>query len=452
MSQRRSPVPQLLWRARLRLAGQSLLVMGTVLYGAGFCMGQLLLQSQEAAVKRELETLAGTLHDSLKPALPHDARPSASLASVLPGLCLAGEPCKPPADLMQRHAISASDSDRFQLRVLDQSGTLIARSPGALQQEPRPGQLGWSRSGNRSTGRWSAYTIHLHHAHGSGESNWGYLQISRNLADLDAEAGRLWWLGHAVFLLAMLAMAVASWWLAGLAMAPLLEAYRRQEQFSSDVAHELRTPLANLLAVVEAEHGAVAQTNQPVTASLNRVLAQGQRLQRLIADLLLLASLEQPTCLETQESCRLAECLEDLIEDFSETAHARGVTLELQVPDPDRMVRGQKRELVRLMSNLLSNAIQHSPAGGVVRVELDQQGSNLRVAVSDQGPGIAACEQERIFERFYRSDASRSRQSGGTGLGLAIARAIAGRHRGWLSVQSTHGAGSTFLLQMPALT
>ena len=116
------------------------------------------------------------------------------------------------------------------------------------------------------------------------------------------------------------------------------------------------------------------------------------------------------------------------------------------------MVRGQKRELVRLLSNLLSNAIQHSPAGGVVLVELDQQGSNLRVAVSDQGPGIAACEQERIFERFYRSDASRSRQSGGTGLGLAIARAIASRHRGWLSVQSTPGAGSTFLLQMPALT
>jgi len=166
VSQLRSPVPQLLWRARLRLAGQSLLVMGTVLYGAGFCMGQLLLQSQEAAVKRELETLAGTLHDSLKPALPHDARPSASLASVLPGLCLAGEPCRPPADLIQRHAISATDSDRFQLRVLDQSGTLIARSPGALQQDPRPGQLGWSLSGDRSTGRWGVYTIHLHHAHG----------------------------------------------------------------------------------------------------------------------------------------------------------------------------------------------------------------------------------------------------------------------------------------------
>ncbi len=451
MSPSRSPAPQLLWRARLRLAGLSLLVMGSLLYGAGFSMGRLLLQAQEAAIERELETLAGTLHDSLKSALPHDAAPSASLAAVLPGLCLAGEPCRPPADLIHRHAISATDSGRFKLRVLNQRGALIASSPGSMPQEPIPGDLGWSLSGDRSTGRWGTYAIHLHHAHGPGEPTWGYLQISRSLADLDAEAARLWWLGHAVFLLAMLAMAVASWWLAGLAMAPLLEAYRRQEQFSSDVAHELRTPLANLLAVVEAERGASGQGNPSPTASLNRVLVQGQRLQRLIADLLLLASLEQPSRLATQEPCRIAECLEDLIEDFGETAHARGVSLQLQVSDPGSMVRGRESELVRLLANLLSNAIEHSPAGGVVRVALDRQGSKLRVAVSDQGPGLAVGEQERIFERFYRSDSSRSRQSGGTGLGLAIAQAIAVRHRGRLSVQSTPGAGSTFILQMPLL-
>jgi signal transduction histidine kinase len=87
----------------------------------------------------------------------------------------------------------------------------------------------------------------------------------------------------------------------------------------------------------------------------------------------------------------------------------------------------------------------------VVRVELERQGSDLCVAVSDQGPGIPKEEQERIFERFFRSDDSRSRQSGGTGLGLAIARSIARRHHGRLSVQSTPGSGSTFLVQLPAL-
>jgi two-component system, OmpR family, Ni(II)-sensor and/or redox sensor kinase NrsS len=451
VSQPRSPAPQLLWRARLRLAGLSLLVMGSLLYGAGLAMGRLLLQTQETAIQRELETLAGTLHDSLKPALPQQARPSASLAAVLPGLCLAGEPCRPPADLIHRHAISATDPDRFKLRVLDQRGGLIASSPGPMPQVPTPGQLGWSLSVDRNSGRWGTYAIHLHHAHNPGEPTWGYLQISRSLADLDAEAERLWWLGHGIFLLAMLAMAAASWWLAGLAMAPLLEAYRRQEQFSSDVAHELRTPLANLLAVLEAERGAAAQANPSAMASLNRVLAQGQRLQRLIADLLLLASLEQPTRPDWPEPCRIAECLEDLIEDFSETASARAVTLQLQISATNAVVSGRNSELNRLLANLLSNALQHSPAGGVVRVELDRQGSELCVAVSDQGPGLAEGEQERIFERFYRSDSSRSRQSGGTGLGLAIAQAIARRYRGRITLQSTPGCGSTFLLQLPAL-
>ena len=446
MTHHRAPVPGLLWRARLRLAGLSLLVMGALLYSAGFAMGRLLLQSQETAIQRELETLAGTLHDSLKPALPQQAQPSASLAAVLPGLCLVGEPCRPPEDLIHRHVTSATDPDRFTLRVLDHHHTLIASSPGALPLKATPAQPGCSLSGNRATGRWGTHTIHLHHAHGPGEPTWGYLQISRSLADLDAETERLWWLGHGVFALAMLAMALASWWLAGLAMAPLLEAYQRQEQFSSDVAHELRTPLANLLAVVEA-----AQAHPPATASLNRVLAQGQRLQKLIADLLLLASLEQPGRQEAQVPCPIAECLEDLIEDFSETARARNVTLQLQVDDPNPLVRGRQSELLRLLANLLSNALQHSPAGGVVRVRLERQGTDLRLAVEDQGPGIATEEQQRIFERFYRSDGSRSRQSGGTGLGLAIAQAIARRHRGQLSVQSIPGAGSTFILQLPVL-
>ena len=111
MSHHRSSTPRLLWRARLRLAGLSLLVMGTLLYAAGFAMGRLLLQTQETAIRRELQSLAGTLHDSLKPPLPPEARPSGALAAVLPGLCLACKPCIPPTDLIHRHAISASDPD-----------------------------------------------------------------------------------------------------------------------------------------------------------------------------------------------------------------------------------------------------------------------------------------------------------------------------------------------------
>jgi two-component Ni(II)/redox sensor kinase NrsS len=425
--------------------------MGTLLYAAGFSMGRLLLQTQEAAIQRELQSLAGTLHDSLKPALPQQAKPSVALAAVLPGLCVVGEPCSPPKDLFHRHAISASDPERYTLRVFDHLGLLIASSPGASPTGARPAQLGWTLSKDHTEERWASYTIHLHHSHGPGELLWGHLQIASSLADLDAEAHRLWWLGHGVFLLALVSIAGASWWLAGLAMAPLLEAYRRQEQFSADVAHELRTPLANLLAIVEAERGAIADGPHAKTpASLDRVLSQGRRLQQLISDLLLLANLERP-CPQTQKQvCDLAEITADVLEDFGELAAAAQVELEQGPWAAPALVRGVNSELSRLIINLLSNALQHSPAGGRIGVELEHWGREIKLSIRDSGPGIPAAEQQRIFDRFARLDPARSRQQGGTGLGLAIAQAIARRHGGSISVQSSVGAGAEFSVQLPA--
>jgi two-component Ni(II)/redox sensor kinase NrsS len=300
------------------------------------------------------------------------------------------------------------------------------------------------------------YSIHLHQGHGSGQQDWGTLQISRSLAPLDAEASRLWWLGHGVFALAMVGMAAASWWLAGLAMAPLLEAYRRQEQFSADAAHELRTPLANLLALLEAERTAPGGTSsRPDGAGLSaqaleRMVSQGRRLQQLIADLLLLASLEWPASPSRMQPCDLAEISGDVCEDFSEAAEAAGVTLLHTVEATDTRVLGNEAELSRLLINLLSNALQHSPAGGTVRVSLERRGREIELLVRDNGPGIPAEQQARIFERFHRLDPARSRPQGGTGLGLAIAQAIARRHGGVISLESQPGEGSVFRVQLPA--
>ena len=469
MSRARSPAPGLLWRSRLRLAGLSLLVMGSILYGAGFAMARLLLQEQETALRRELQTVAGTLHDSLKPSLPPVALPSAALAAVLPGLCLVGQVCPAADALIARHAISAADPSRFQLRIFNPRGQLLAASPGALGSgRPEPE---WQEQRLANGERWLRYSIHLHQGHGSGQQDWGFLQISRSLAPLDAEASRLWWLGHGVFALAMAGMALASWWLAGQAMAPLLEAYRRQEQFSADVAHELRTPLANLLALLEAERDALHRsplpipaerlsTGQPATEApsatgLDRMLSQGRRLQQLIADLLLLASLERPaqrSHLQRShlQRCNLAETCADVLEDFSEGAAAAAVFLETAIDVRDATVLGVESELSRLLINLLSNALQHSPTGGTVRVSLERCGREIQVSVQDNGPGIPIEEQGRIFERFHRLDVSRSRQQGGTGLGLAIAQAIARRHGGVIRVESTPGQGARFSLWLSA--
>ena len=454
MSAHRSPAPALLWRSRLRLAGLSLLVMGAILYGAGFAMARLLLQEQEAALRRELQTVAGTLHDSLKPSLPPVAVPSAALSAVLPGLCLVGQACPAADALIARHAISAADPSRFQLRIFSPRGQLLAASPGALDSgRPEPE---WQEQRLPGGERLLRYSIHLHQGHGSGQQDWGTLQISRSLAPLDAEASRLWWLGHGVFALAMVGMAAASWWLAGLAMAPLLEAYRRQGQFSADAAHELRTPLANLLALLEAERTAPGGTSsRPDGAGLSaqaleRMVSQGRRLQQLIADLLLLASLEWPASPSRMQPCDLAEISGDVCEDFSEAAEAAGVTLLHKVEATDTRVLGNEAELSRLLINLLSNALQHSPAGGTVRVSLERRGREIELLVRDNGPGIPAEQQARIFERFHRLDPARSRPQGGTGLGLAIAQAIARRHGGVISLESQPGEGSVFRVQLPA--
>jgi two-component Ni(II)/redox sensor kinase NrsS len=259
-------------------------------------------------------------------------------------------------------------------------------------------------------------------------------------------------LGHGVFALAMAGMALASWWLAGLAMTPLIEAYQRQEQFSADVAHELRTPLANLLALVEAERSGTGSSRVSMsTASLDRVMAQGRRLQQLIADLLLLASLERPVAESQKQICDLAE-ITDVLEDFSEAAAAAEVTLVegMSVLHQARVL-GNAAELSRLVINLLSNALQHTPAAGRIGVGLEQRAGEIVLRISDSGPGIPPEEQQRIFDRFTRLDPARSRQQGGTGLGLAIAQSIARRHGGLITVQSTQGEGATFSLRLPAL-
>ncbi len=452
MRKPRPLAPTLLWRARLRLAALSLLVMGAILYCSGFAMARLLLHEQEAAIKRELQTLAGTLHDSLKSTLPYAPQPSAALGLVLPGLCLVGERCAEPEPLVQRHAVSATDPSRFQLRILNSWGSLLATSPGAPQLGSGVPQTGWLQRLEGDGSRQLSYTIHLHRSHGSGQQDWGYLQISRSLVDLDAEAQRLWWVGHGVFVLAMAGMAAASWWLAGLAMTPLIEAYRRQEQFSADVAHELRTPLANLLALVEAERsGTGTSLVTATTASLDRVLAQGRRLQQLIADLLLLASLERPVAERQKQICDLAEITADVLEDFSEAAAAAEVSLAQKQWLPSAKVLGVESELSRLVINLLSNALQYTPAAQSIGVSLEQRAGEIVLRVSDSGPGIPPENQQRIFDRFTRLDSARSRQQGGTGLGLAIAQTIARRHGGLITVQSILGQGATFSFRLPAL-
>ena len=281
---------------------------------------------------------------------------------------------------------------------------------------------------------------------------WGYLQIGRTLAGFDAEVKRLELILAIGFPIALVSIAVSSWWLSKLAMQPIYQSYQQQQQFTANVAHELRSPLASLLATVEAILRLPPSQQQDIPMMLHPVERQGRRLSNLITDLLFLTSLEQNSLTKPFQPCCLNDIVSDLTEEFLELATAADIHLTSQMPKVDIYVMGDESQLYRLVSNSIANAIQYTPAGGAVNVSLTLADRTASIAIADTGIGIALSEQTRIFERFYRVDSDRARKTGGTGLGLAIVKAIVQRHQGQITVKSELGSGSLFIIRLPVGT
>ncbi len=444
-------------RSRARLALWYAGVMAVILGLSGFGIYRTLLQANWVALDREVESIAGTLHDSLEPMLLPAENPTELLQQIFPDLCIAGQGCSPTATLIQRHTLGISDRRSYYIRLYDHQGILLAYSPNqplALSSTLNP--VPWQTLQAEAGPRYRQFTTILHAAHSHPNSSamhshgsWGYLQIGRTLAPFDAEVQRLRWILAVGLPLALGVVAVSSWGLAGLAMRPLYEAYQQQQQFTADAAHELRSPLASLLATVEAILRLPPDQSQDIPAMLYTVERQGRRLSHLIADLLFLASLEQKKSSQPLQRCRLNDVIADLTEEFSELATAADIHLSHQILSADIDVLGHESQIYRLVSNLIANAIQYTPPGGSVLVSLGNHDRTATIIVKDAGVGIPLAEQRRIFERFYRVDGDRSRKTGGTGLGLAIAQAIAQNHRGQIAVQSYPGQGSQFTITLP---
>ena len=448
---------QLFRRSRMRLAGWYALVMGGILSLLGLGMARALIQANWGALEREIESIAGTLHDSLEPMLPPSGDPTSVLQQIFPDLCLVEQPCNPNPTLIQRHTTGISDRSTYYIRVFDYDGNLLAFSPN--QPSFLPSSLNtapWQTFQSEGSPRYHQFTTILHSAHSHPESDevhtdesWGYLQVGRNLVTFDAETQRIRWILIIGFPLALGLVAASSWWLSGVAMQPIYQSYQRQQQFTANAAHELRSPLASLLATVEAMLRLSQEQQQQVPHMLQTVERQGRRLSQLVADLLLLTSLEQDTSPKPPQSCCLNDVIADLAEELAELATTSNIHLSSQVPETAIYVSGHESQLYRLVSNLMANAIQHTPPGGAVLVNLAVHDRSVIITVKDTGIGIPANEQSRIFERFYRVNSDRSRKTGSTGLGLAIALAIAHRHHGQLTIESEVGQGSLFTIQLP---
>jgi two-component system, OmpR family, sensor kinase len=233
--------------------------------------------------------------------------------------------------------------------------------------------------------------------------------------------------------------------------------FRAQERFVADASHELRTPLTAIRGNVDVLIRQLGGSRRPIDAellaeSLADVRRESDRMRRLLDDLLLLARSDAGSDPARFTGLRpVAVRLDAIAAEAvrSATALADGQTIELEAPR-GVAIQGDPDRLHQLLVILLDNAIRHTPAGGHIRVAVAAApDGTARLAVRDEGEGIAPEHLPHLFERFYRADGARGRASGGTGLGLAIARAICRAHGGEIAVTSTPGAGATFMITLP---
>jgi signal transduction histidine kinase len=224
-----------------------------------------------------------------------------------------------------------------------------------------------------------------------------------------------------------------------------LEDVRRD--FVANASHELKTPAATIQAVAETLGHAAADDPAAVPRFASQLERESVRLSRIVADLLDLSRLESGSALDELVSLGAASREEG--QRLEETAEQAGVTLEI-LTEGERPVRGSQRDLALLVRNLIDNAIRYSHGGGRVVVEVESDGEEVTLRVSDTGIGIPSRDIPRIFERFYRVDRARSRETGGTGLGLAIVKHVVENHGGTVEVESELGRGTTFRIKLPA--
>lgn len=235
----------------------------------------------------------------------------------------------------------------------------------------------------------------------------------------------------------------------------LTEAKRIEQMradFVANASHELRTPLASLLGFIETLQGPAKNDQAALPRFLDIMRSQAKRMAHLIDDLLSLSRVEMSEHRQPVDHVDLNLVVRQIADSLTPMAQEKSVRITVTEQDVPCFVAGDRDELLRVVENLVENAIKYGRHEGNVQISLSRADKFYVTSIKDDGPGIAAEHLPRLTERFYRVSVTASRESGGTGLGLAIVKHIVNRHRGRLVIESEIGKGSTFKVFLPILS
>jgi signal transduction histidine kinase len=275
----------------------------------------------------------------------------------------------------------------------------------------------------------------------------GYVRVSQSLEEVEETLQKLdWGLGISI-IFALTISGIGGIILTNQVMKPIEESFQRLKQFTADASHELRNPLmvidSNVAVSLKYPEG-MRKTDRESFEAIASATAQ---MTHLTEDLLILARANQINFLN-KEPINLTSILEELLDLLSYKIEAKKLDLILELSKP-LLIVGDRLQLKRLFSNLIDNAISYTLEGGTITIQGRNKKSLIEIQIKDTGIGIAPENLDKIFDRFWRADTSRSYWDAGSGLGLSIVQAIVNHHRGTISVSSQLGIGSCFTICLP---
>ena len=222
-----------------------------------------------------------------------------------------------------------------------------------------------------------------------------------------------------------------------------------RKDFVANASHELRTPLTSIKGFVEALQDGVIEEPSQVGQFLEIISRQAERMGKIIADMLLLSEIESEGFQLKLEESSLNALIREVVNPLQAQAKSKNIALEVNLQEPEKVVKTDRDKISQVLSNLFDNAIKFTNSGGKVTIHTEEGKEGVLIQVKDTGIGIPSTDLSRIFERFYTVDKSRSRELGGTGLGLSIVKHIVEAHGGKVWVESELNRGSVFYFSLP---